>query len=157
MKWRRVKDKVAGRSMLLAIAFANSIVLLIALGLFVKSRPILAKESILHLLFSSSWAPLRGEFGFLPFHCGNDRGDGDRHGINGSGVSPERHLPLRICPPTCEGTDTSGRRYHGRNSIGHLWTLGHHCRCALSYGVWATPLAIRPPGTVFCPAESFSA
>jgi phosphate transport system permease protein len=70
MKWRRVKDKVAGRSMLLAIAFANSIVLLIALGLFVKSRPILAKESILHLLFSSSWAPLRGDFGFLPFIVG---------------------------------------------------------------------------------------
>jgi phosphate transport system permease protein len=70
MKWRRVKDKVAGRSMLLAIAFANSIVLLIALGLFVKSRPILAKESILQLLFSSSWAPLRGDFGFLPFIVG---------------------------------------------------------------------------------------
>jgi phosphate transport system permease protein len=70
MKWRRVKDNVAGRSMLLAIAFANSIVLLIALGLFVKSRPILAKESILHLLFSSSWAPLRGDFGFLPFIVG---------------------------------------------------------------------------------------
>lgn len=70
MKWRRVKDKVAGRSMLLAIAFANSIVLLIALGLFVKSRPILAKESILRLLFSSSWAPLRGDFGFLPFIVG---------------------------------------------------------------------------------------
>jgi len=56
--------------MLLAIAFANSIVLLIALGLFVKSRPILAKESILQLLFSSSWAPLRGDFGFLPFIVG---------------------------------------------------------------------------------------
>lgn len=70
MKWRRIKDKVAGRSMLLAIAFANSIVLLIALGLFVKSRPILAKESILQLLFSSSWAPLRGDFGFLPFIVG---------------------------------------------------------------------------------------
>jgi len=70
MKWRRIKDNVAGRSMLLAIAFANSIVLLIALGLFVKSRPILAKESILQLLFSSSWAPLRGDFGFLPFIVG---------------------------------------------------------------------------------------
>jgi phosphate transport system permease protein len=70
MKWRRVKDNLAGRSMLLAIAFANSIAFLIALGLFIKSRPILVKESILDLLFSSSWAPLRGDFGFFPFIVG---------------------------------------------------------------------------------------
>ncbi len=70
MNWRRVKDRLAGRSMLLAIAFANSIAFLIALGLFIKSRPVLAKESILDLLFSSSWAPLRGEFGFFPFIVG---------------------------------------------------------------------------------------
>ncbi len=56
--------------MLLAIAFANSIAFLIALGLFIKSRPVLAKESILDLLFSSTWAPLRGEFGFFPFIVG---------------------------------------------------------------------------------------
>jgi phosphate transport system permease protein len=70
MQWRRVKDNLAGKSMLLAVAFANSIVLLMAFGLFMKSRPILAKESILHLLFSSSWSPLKGEFGFFPFIVG---------------------------------------------------------------------------------------
>lgn len=70
MQWRRVKDSLAGKSMLLAVAFANSIVLLMAFGLFMKSRPILAKESILHLLFSSSWSPLKGEFGFYPFIIG---------------------------------------------------------------------------------------
>ena len=70
MEWRRIKDKIAGRSMLLAVAFANSIVLLIALGLFVKSVPILLKKSIPHLLLSSSWHPLRGEFGFYPFIIG---------------------------------------------------------------------------------------
>jgi len=56
--------------MVLAAAFANSIVLLIVFGLFVKSRPILAQKSILHLLLSSSWHPLRGEFGFYPFIIG---------------------------------------------------------------------------------------
>jgi len=56
--------------MLLAIAFANSIAFLIALGLFMKSRPVLLQESILDLIFSSSWAPLRGEFGFFPFIVG---------------------------------------------------------------------------------------
>lgn len=56
--------------MLLAVAFANSIVLLIALGLFIKSMPILTKKSIFHLLLSSSWHPLKGEFGFYPFIIG---------------------------------------------------------------------------------------
>jgi phosphate transport system permease protein len=65
-----VKDNLAGKSMLLAIAAANSIAFLIALGLFLKARPILAKESILHLLLSSTWSPLRGEFGFFPFIIG---------------------------------------------------------------------------------------
>ena len=56
--------------MLLAVAFANSLVLLIAFGLFIKSRPILAQKSIIHLLLSSSWHPLRGDFGFYPFIIG---------------------------------------------------------------------------------------
>ena len=56
--------------MLLAVAFANSIVILIVLGLFIKSMPILANKSILHLLLSSSWHPLKGEYGFYPFIIG---------------------------------------------------------------------------------------
>jgi phosphate transport system permease protein len=39
-------------------------------GLFQKSWPILAVKSLSHLLFSSSWHPLKGEFGFLPFIMG---------------------------------------------------------------------------------------
>jgi phosphate transport system permease protein len=70
MYWRRIKDRIAGKLMLLAVAFANSIVLLIALGLFIKSMPILTKKSIFHLLLSSSWHPLKGEFGFYPFIMG---------------------------------------------------------------------------------------
>jgi phosphate transport system permease protein len=70
MYWRKIKDKIAGKSMLLAVAFANSIVVLITLGLFIKSWPILTKKSIFHLLLSSSWHPLKGEFGFYPFIIG---------------------------------------------------------------------------------------
>src|SRR5271157_2062924 len=70
MDWRRTIDNLAGKSMLLAVAFANSIVLLIFLGLFIQSKPILAKKSIIDLLLSSSWHPLRGEFGFYPFIIG---------------------------------------------------------------------------------------
>lgn len=43
---------------------------LIAFGLYQKSRPILATKSLSELLFSTSWHPLRGEFGFFPFIMG---------------------------------------------------------------------------------------
>jgi len=46
------------------------IVLLMCLGLFLKSRPILAQKSFFSLLFSSAWSPLRGEFGLFPFIMG---------------------------------------------------------------------------------------
>ena len=70
MYWRKIKDKIASKTMILAVAFANSIVLFIAFGLFIKSMPILTKKSIFHLLLSSSWHPLKGEFGFYPFIMG---------------------------------------------------------------------------------------
>ena len=70
MDWRRIKDIMAGKSMYLAVAFANSIVFLIFLGLFIQSRPILIKKSIIDLLLSSSWHPMKGEFGFYPFIIG---------------------------------------------------------------------------------------
>jgi phosphate transport system permease protein len=67
---RWIKDRLVSKSMLLVIAFANSIALLILLGLLIKSWPILAKESILNIFFSSSWHPLKGQFGFYPFIVG---------------------------------------------------------------------------------------
>jgi phosphate transport system permease protein len=56
--------------MLYAVAFANSIVFLLLIGLFIKSWPLLEKKSILHLFLSSSWHPFKGEFGFFPFIMG---------------------------------------------------------------------------------------
>ena len=70
MYWRQIKDRIAGKLMFLAVVFANSIVLLIALGLFIKSMPILAKKPILNLLLSSTWHPFKGEYGFYPFIIG---------------------------------------------------------------------------------------
>jgi phosphate transport system permease protein len=70
MPWRQITDRIAGKSMLFIVAFANSIVLLIALVLFIKSIPILSKKSIFHLLLSSTWHPLKGEYGFYPFIIG---------------------------------------------------------------------------------------
>jgi len=46
------------------------LVLLILVGLFLRSRPILAEKPFFSLLMSSSWSPLRGDFGLLPFLMG---------------------------------------------------------------------------------------
>jgi len=56
--------------MRVAIAFANSLALVVVIGLLVKARPILAQKSLGHLLFSSEWYPLRSQFGFYPFIVG---------------------------------------------------------------------------------------
>jgi phosphate transport system permease protein len=56
--------------MRLALVLVNSLLFLLVLGLFAKSRPILAKVSIVELLLSSSWHPLKGDFGFYPFIVG---------------------------------------------------------------------------------------
>lgn len=46
------------------------LLLLIGLGLVVKSLPILHEKSLWDLLFTSKWKPMRGDFGFLPFIMG---------------------------------------------------------------------------------------
>jgi len=56
--------------MSLAVAFANSLLLVIFIGLFFQSKPILAQKSLFDLLLSSSWHPGRGEFGFYAFIMG---------------------------------------------------------------------------------------
>jgi len=70
MRFRRLKDLVASRLMLSMTVFSALLVVFIAVGLFLKSRPIFAIQSLDKLLFSSSWHPLNGEFGLYPFLMG---------------------------------------------------------------------------------------
>jgi phosphate transport system permease protein len=56
--------------MYLTAVLAVSIVLLMGIGLLLKSWPLLKANSISDLLFSSAWRPSREEFGFLPFIMG---------------------------------------------------------------------------------------
>ncbi len=70
MKWRRFKDSFATKSFRLVLILTNSLVLLIIVGLLIKSRSILSQKSIFELLFSSDWHPLKGQFGFFPFIIG---------------------------------------------------------------------------------------
>lgn len=67
---RLLKDKLVSGLMLLLVLFASLLVVLIAFGLYQRSRPILETKPLTELLFSSSWRPLRGEFGFFPFIMG---------------------------------------------------------------------------------------
>lgn len=71
MNKRLLKDALAGRFMLLLTIFAGLIVFVMAIGLYQRSRPILAIKSLSELLFSTSWHPLRKEFGFFPFIMGS--------------------------------------------------------------------------------------
>jgi phosphate transport system permease protein len=67
---RLLKDALARRAMGLVAALPAALVLLIVVGLFLKSKAILAVEPLSKLLFSSAWHPLKGEFGLLPFITG---------------------------------------------------------------------------------------
>ncbi|HSQ35813.1 MAG TPA: phosphate ABC transporter permease subunit PstC [Candidatus Binatia bacterium] len=65
-----MKDILASKAMLLFTVATALIILLMIVGLYLKSRPILESQSLAQLLFSSRWRPFRGEFGFLPFIMG---------------------------------------------------------------------------------------
>ena len=67
---RLFADRLAGRLMMGATIGSGLIVFLMAAGLYYRSRPILDTVPLEKLLFSQSWHPLRGEFGFFPFVMG---------------------------------------------------------------------------------------
>ena len=67
---RILKDLIAGKIMKFLTIFSGMIIFFIVIGLFLKSKPILAEKSIFHLLFTLSWHPLKGEFGFFAFILG---------------------------------------------------------------------------------------
>lgn len=56
--------------MLVLSWMAVLLVPLILIALFIRAKPIMAAKPFGELLFSSSWHPMRGEFGFYPFIVG---------------------------------------------------------------------------------------
>ncbi len=70
MRYRYFKEILSSRLMLAATVFAAFLIVLIIIGLLQRSLPILEQKSLGDLLFSSSWHPLKKEFGFLPFIMG---------------------------------------------------------------------------------------
>ena len=67
---RLLKDALARRAMGGLAAVPGLLVLLIVVGLFLKSKAILGVEPLSRLLFSTAWAPLKGQFGFFAFIMG---------------------------------------------------------------------------------------
>ncbi len=67
---RKIIDKIGGRAMCILTLLSGFILVLMLWGLVAKSAHILSLKPLGSLLFSSSWNPLRGEFGFLPFMVG---------------------------------------------------------------------------------------
>jgi len=63
-------DKLAGWFTKAVAIFSVGILVLMILGLLIKSDQILSTSSLSKLLLSSEWKPSKGEFGFLPFITG---------------------------------------------------------------------------------------
>jgi phosphate transport system permease protein len=70
MQIRILKDKILSKLMLVFTLASVSLLLVIGIGLYVHSIPILEKSSFGTLVTSSIWKPLKGLFGFYPFIMG---------------------------------------------------------------------------------------
>lgn len=69
-KLRIIKDRATGAIMATITIVALLLVIVMGIGLYLKSAPILAEHSLWDLLTTSSWRPFKNEFGFLPFFMG---------------------------------------------------------------------------------------
>lgn len=63
-------DALARRVMAVLALIPGLLVLLVVVGLFLKSKAILGVQPLSRLLFGSAWRPLAGEFGLFPFIMG---------------------------------------------------------------------------------------
>jgi phosphate transport system permease protein len=68
---RIIIDRVAEKFTLILTFLSCLILVLMVWGLLKKSIPILEQKSLFDLLFTSSWRPFKGHFGFLPFIMGS--------------------------------------------------------------------------------------
>jgi phosphate transport system permease protein len=67
---RRIKDRLARMVMGALTLVAALLVPVMGLALFLRARPILVVQPLVDLLFSTTWRPLQGAFGFYPFILG---------------------------------------------------------------------------------------
>ncbi|MCR5246171.1 MAG: phosphate ABC transporter permease subunit PstC [Paludibacteraceae bacterium] len=70
MRYRIIKDKVAGGVMTFFTLLSLILLIAMAVGLWLKSADILEEHSLWNLLTASEWKPMRNQFGFLAFISG---------------------------------------------------------------------------------------
>src|SRR6201996_4411984 len=70
MQIRLTKDKFISKVMLVLTLASLSVLLVIGIGLYYKSIPVIHKLSWGTLITSSVWKPMKGLFGFFPFIMG---------------------------------------------------------------------------------------
>ena len=70
-RYRLIKDRLSGKVFLTFSLFSMLTVLLVGLGLYIKSAPILEHSSLLHLLWSDEWKPFKNRFGFRTYIIGS--------------------------------------------------------------------------------------
>src|SRR3990172_8613675 len=70
MNIRRLKDILASKLMMATALFSSLLVFVIAIALYLRSKPILDAKSLGDLLLGSTWLPFGGEFGFYSFILG---------------------------------------------------------------------------------------
>lgn len=68
--FRLLKDKILSKLMLVFTLASASLILVIGIGLYQRSIPLLQSSSWTQLLTSDTWKPLKGLFGFYPFIMG---------------------------------------------------------------------------------------
>lgn len=70
MNIRLIKDKFLSKLMLVLTLASVSVLIFIGIVLYVKSLPVLEKDSFWTLISTSVWKPMKGLFGFFPFIMG---------------------------------------------------------------------------------------
>jgi phosphate transport system permease protein len=67
---RETRERLINHILFIPALFSGVLLIVMVLTLFQKSLPILTTQPLFNLLFSSSWQPIGGNFGFLPFIMG---------------------------------------------------------------------------------------
>jgi phosphate transport system permease protein len=72
MLFRRILlDRITGAWMIIALVTILLLPLIMGVGLYLKSVPLLEHQDLWKLISSTEWTPLQGKFGFWPFIAGS--------------------------------------------------------------------------------------
>ena len=70
LQTRKRREKTAGWLMFIITIFALVFVVVMGVGLYLKSAPLFEDHSLWELLTASEWKPFKNQFGFFPFVMG---------------------------------------------------------------------------------------